>query len=213
MKDIEPAVAHAIQIYQKTSRLKLYRRLFPENCKAIAQAVVENGDAEHLVSLMKKRDHYTAKIHELLNNSGAPDDPGLINSRSDAEHYIIRRVLKDEHKVASIRALIEKHLRFQEQWGYELRRIDQGSQNKRSALKGLAKLGAMADMLAAKDLARQETMFNELYEKVAKTQQELCDESLRTLRDLGIPFFAAIGDVSEDDKVFVLEYLQNHMSN
>lgn len=212
MKDIEPAVAHAIQTYQQTSRLKLHRRLLPENTKVISDAVVQNGEAELLISLMKKRDHYTARIHELLNNAGEQTDPGLIDDRAEAEHYITKRVLKDSHKVASIRALIEKHARFQDQYKEELLRVEQVSQPKKQVLKGLAKLSAMKDLLAAKEVLRRESALQELYQKAAATQRALGEESVRTLRTLGVPFFAATGEVPEDDKVFVLELLQSQLS-
>lgn len=214
MKNIESAVKNTISNYQATSKLKLFRRLRPQNSKKITNSIIKDGNADHLMDLIKKRDYYTGKIHELLNSAGEESDPKLIASRSEAEHYICKRILKDRHKVASIRSLMEKHKRFQEGYRVEQEQIMKKNSDDSSSYTGLEKLGAMKAQLKAKKQLANDTELREMYLRAAVKQRELSLESSRTLKSLGVPFFVNESKVNDpmEDKIFVLEVLQTNIA-
>lgn len=206
--NFEHIVTHTIHNYQLTSRLKQHRRLKPENGKIIAEAVVKQGNDKKLLELLKKRDQYNSKIFELLNSAGEQENPALIVDRAEAEHYIRKRILRDRHKVASIKTLIKKHTELQKQWKCDLEQI-QEKKLQGLAYKGLAKLNLMnADLENRLNQAKTEAL-QDLYGRVSKRQQELSEESERTLRSLGVPFFSTVEETAAENKVFVLELLQS----
>lgn len=211
MKHIEAVVAHTVKNYLLTSQLQLHRRLRPENTKEIAKAVANAGQTDLLLELIRKRDHYAFKIHALLNSAGEQTDPELISDRNEAEHYIARRILLDRHKADTIRTLVEKHAKVQKQFAEKVRKIVEGSKPSGNAYKGLQKLhAANARLEKSQQLAKDEELA-QLYQSAMVTQRELSEESDKTLRTLGVPFFAAHG-AKTADKVFVLEVLQTRLS-
>lgn len=213
MKDIESFVNYTITNYQLTSRLKLHKLLRTHNVKRISESLTRNGrQAEQFFELIRKRDYYNGKIYELLNSAAEQDDPALISDRDEAERYIRKRIMKDHHKVSSIKALIEKHARFQQQYKQEKQSIVDSYSGSTIVYDELKKLNAIKLQLAAKQNMAKESALQEIYLRAAKEQRELSDESQRTLRLLGIPFFAAETQ-DQGNKLYVLELLQSQLKN
>lgn len=210
MKKVESAISHTISNYEQTSKLKLYRRLRASNCKAIAKAVELSGQSEQLLELIKKRDYYNHKILELLNCAGEIRDPALITDRIEAEHYITKRILRDEHKVASIRALIEKHARFEDKYRVQKQKLLEKHSSGSSTFEALKKLSSVNAKLKAKKDAERDTALNDMYLEAANEQRGLSKESMRTLRSLGVPFFDS--ESNSRNQVFVIEFLQSQLS-
>lgn len=211
MKQIESAVSHTIGNYEKTSKLKLYRRLRAANCKTIVQAVEKSGQKEQLLELIKKRDYYNHKIFELLNGAGEIRDPALITDRVEAEHYITKRILRDEHKVASLRALIEKHSRFENKYRAQKQKLLDKHNSGSSTFKALKKLSSINAQLKAKKDSERDAALKDMYIEAAAEQRRLSDESVRTLRSLGVPFF--ISEMESDNQVYVIEFLQSQLTS
>lgn len=210
MKQIESAISHTINNYEQTSKLKQYRRLRAVNCKAITEAVEKNGQKEQLLELIKKRDYYNHKIYEMLNSAGEIRDPALIIDRGEAEHYISKRILRDQHKVASLRALIEKHARFQDKYKAKKEKIIDNHSSGSASFKFLKKLNTINSQLKAIKDAHKDTALNDMYLEAANEQRQLSEESLRTLRSLGIPYFDS--GFNSANQVFVIDFLQSQLS-
>ncbi|OBA22941.1 hypothetical protein METBIDRAFT_9285 [Metschnikowia bicuspidata var. bicuspidata NRRL YB-4993] len=210
LKQVRSAVNHVISNYQLTSKSKLFQRLSSKNVDLISKGVMENKQDKHLMELIKKRDYYTRKIHELLNDSGEEKNPRLIVDEAEAGHYIRKRLLKDVTRSEQIKSLIRKHRQFQVSATEEQDKIIQKYRVRKPLAGGLKKIGSMNAAIDAKLNAEREAELQRFYTNLMQKQSEYCLESERLLRNLDVPFFNLLLDdhsVTKSQKVFVLDLL------
>lgn len=189
----------AIQHYQLNSNSKLLRRLNVKNEKRIVANLAKRHQAKHLVELLLKRDHYTNKINELLNSAGEETDPKLIEDEYEAEYYLTRRFSRMSESMGQVKALISKHMEFQDEMAREHEKILQQYKSKQPAANGLAKLKAMNAVGEASRQAAKSAALNQLYERVSRNQQKLAQESDAMLRQMGVPFFCLETTIAIDE--------------
>ncbi|KAM9922532.1 hypothetical protein OXX59_005762 [Metschnikowia pulcherrima] len=208
-KQVNSAVNHAISNYQLTSKSKSLRRLSPANSDKIATALIDKKQDRQLMEYIKKRDYYTKKINELLNDCGEETNPRLIQDEAEAEHFIRKRLLRDHAKVQQIKRLIEKHASFQRKAAHEQEQIIRRHQGNRS-ISGLKKLGSMNAATEQKQKAARDTELHEFYGRLLRQQKSFSDESEHMLRQLDVPFFCSIVEdapEAQTHKSFVLDLL------
>ncbi|GEQ71677.1 hypothetical protein JCM33374_g5363 [Metschnikowia sp. JCM 33374] len=209
-KQVNSAVSHTIANYQLTSKSKSLRRLSPKNSEKISRVILEQKQDKHLMELIKKRDYYTRKIHELLNESGEELNPQLIEDEAEAEHYIRKILLKDHDKVHQIKSLIQKHKHFQEASAREQDELLRKYSGKRSSISGLKKLDSMNAAADAKLKSEREEQLSKFYTNLLQRQTDYSLESENILRYLQVPFFNSLPgrrQTSSKQKMFVLDLL------
>lgn len=206
MKQLTSAVHNTISNYQLTSRSKRYRRLKPKNERAIVDGLVKKDRAKLFMELIHKRDYYTNKIHEMLNSAGEQLDPSLIDDDADAEHYIAKVFMSSPEKVEQVRSLIGKHIQSQHEWAAQLEGIEKKHEQKSPKYKGLLKFAGMNTESETKRVQQKERELHELYQQVARQQQELAREATGMLRVLEVPFFVG-PEPAQEHREHVLDVL------
>lgn len=202
MKDISSAVHRTIHNYQLTSQSKLLKRLTPRNETRIVANLNKRHQERHLIELIQKRDYYNNKIHELLNGAGEQLDPTLIEDDYEAEYYLAKRFVKVPENVDQVRAIIAKHIQFQDEMANEHAMILREYDLKAPTMNGLAKLKAANASNEAKREKTRNMAIEALVQKVSDRQRELSIESQAMLRQLRVPFFCIDETISMDaDKV------------
>lgn len=214
IKQVKSAVHHVISNYQLTSKSRLLHRLRDANVDRISKVILERKHDKHLFELLKKRDYYTKKIHELLSDSGEQSDPRLIIDEAEAEHYIRSQLLKDSKRRHEIKALIRKHKNFQESAANEQSQLFHRFRGKKSPINGLKKLGSVNVANEAKADAEKKSEMTKFYTKLLQKQNDFCLESEALLRNLDVPFFNLVTDnnhITQGNKAFVLNFLYNSL--
>ncbi|ODV80323.1 uncharacterized protein CANTADRAFT_48658 [Suhomyces tanzawaensis NRRL Y-17324] len=152
-------------LYLLKKRLERPSSLYPAltrlNEPRLHRIIKDKKSDPQLAQLIKRRNHYTSKVYEYLNeqlgsksavasHTGAKSSPlvsqyrgpevKFITNRYHAELYIRHRILKESAKVNKIKQLIDQQLVQQRQWKKEREQMDDQHQQKVNAIsKGVAK--------------------------------------------------------------------------
>lgn len=159
-----------------------------------------------LLDIIQKRDYYNNKLYDLLDKAAEQTDPNEILDVHEASHFIKKRLMKDKNAVDRVKALIDKHVRFQKDMAMRQQEIRSRYEDSAVSSVGLSKLKLIGEGDKRRKALELERELKDFYMNIAEEQTKQFEESESALRLLGVPFFV----LADDDSRLSLEDLAHH---
>lgn len=208
MKGVDSAIKHSIENYRLTSRSKTLWRLTPKNESKIARGLAAKKQEAHLLDLVKKRDYYTKKVLELLNEAAEELNPQLIDDCDEAIYFLKKLITRNPDVLQQIGNLVLKQQHFQQDMSNKEKKLKDMANSLPNGFLNLQKLSAMTQTSKISKKEEVDKKLAEFYVLVSEQQKRLAKECEDALCRLKVPLFCGAKEGDMVQRAQILAFLQ-----